>query len=333
MPEHAIQCRDAGRGVTKVAAFGQGGVEREPVRAGHVSFRASLLGQACGAGVAGAADARRGRRRRGRRRRIRRGSRRTLPTIATVAIAFALRLLLAHHRRRRQDRFLHRDDQVTQHRVVELERVVELVQRLLVELDVHQHVVCLVDLGDRIGELPPAPVLETVNPAVAAGDRRAIPLDHGGHLLALVGMHDEYDFVMTHADCSFWSVGAAARCAGGRRMASPSAAGEAREFEIMPEKSSQIKQLASVTGAAPRPWRAASRQRRRGRAPGHVPSSAAPPVRGPARRSAAGCRLRPREAPRTAARGRHRGPRQRYRRCWRRSRTSGRTPARRPSPP
>jgi hypothetical protein len=95
---------------------------------------------------------------------------------------------------------------MAEHRVIELERVFELVERLLIDLDVHQHVVCLVDLGDRVGELPAAPVFEAVDPAVLAGDGRAIPLDHRRHLLALVGMHDEYDFVMTHADRSLWAV-------------------------------------------------------------------------------------------------------------------------------
>ena len=69
----------------------------------------------------------------------------------------------------RDHRFRHGDDEVAQHRVVELERVLELAQRFLVALDVHQHVVRLVNLLDRVGELAPAPVLETVDPALVAG--------------------------------------------------------------------------------------------------------------------------------------------------------------------
>ena len=76
-------------------------------------------------------------------------------------------LLFLHHRRRRDHRFRHRHDQVPQHGVVELERVLELVQRFLVALDVHQHVMRLVNLLDRVGELAPAPILEAVDAAAA----------------------------------------------------------------------------------------------------------------------------------------------------------------------
>src|SRR4030095_10571945 len=131
----------------------------------------------------------------------------TVTATATIAVTRGPCLLLAHHRRRREDRFLFRDVQVAQHRIVELERVLELGQRFAVDTDVHQHVMGLVDLGDRVSELAPTPVLETVDPAILAGDGRAIPLDHRGHLLALVRMHDENDFVVTHAEHSLWTVG------------------------------------------------------------------------------------------------------------------------------
>src|SRR6476659_3364581 len=49
----------------------------------------------------------------------------------------------------------------------------------------------LVHLGDRVGELAPAPVLEAVHRAGTAFDQPVVALDHGGHLLALVGMDDE----------------------------------------------------------------------------------------------------------------------------------------------
>ena len=117
-----------------------------------------------------------------------------------------LRLLLPHHRRGRRHRLGHLDDQVAQHRVVELERVLELGQGLVVALDVHEHVVRLVHLGDRVGELAAAPVLEAVHRAVAGRDDALVALDHRGHLLALVGMDDENDLVMPHADwlLSLW---------------------------------------------------------------------------------------------------------------------------------
>ena len=136
---------------------------------------------------------------------------------------------------RRDHGLAHRDDQVAQHRVVELERVLELGERRRVALDVHQHVVRLVHLGDRVSELAPAPILEAVDPAAAGGDHRAVALDHRGHLLALVGMHDKYDFVMTHADSLLVDVGWANGRFGCDALpaASPSAAGEARNLIII----------------------------------------------------------------------------------------------------
>src|SRR6185369_13573681 len=115
--------------------------------------------------------------------------------------------LLAHHRRGRGMRLVHLDDQVAQHRVAELERVLELAERLVVALDVHEHVVRLVHLLDRVGELAPAPVLEAVHRAVAGGDHALVALDHRGYLLALVGMDDENDLVMSHALVGLLSYG------------------------------------------------------------------------------------------------------------------------------
>src|ERR1035437_4540778 len=81
--------------------------------------------------------------------------------------------------------------------------MLEFVQGFLIALDVHEHVMRLVHLGDGIGHLAPAPVFEAEDRTLAAGDRAAIALDHRGHLLALIGMDDEYDFVMSHA-VSLW---------------------------------------------------------------------------------------------------------------------------------
>src|SRR5512135_1665586 len=63
-----------------------------------------------------------------------------------AALHQRLRLLLLHHRRGRGYGLGHPDDQMAQHGVAELERMLELVERLLIALDVHQHVVRLVDL-------------------------------------------------------------------------------------------------------------------------------------------------------------------------------------------
>src|SRR3989440_10064637 len=84
--------------------------------------------------------------------------------------------------------------------------MLELGQCGRVALDVHEHVMRLVNLGDGIGELPPSPVFEAVDPSAGGGDHRTVTLDHRGHLLALVGMNNEYDFVMTHADRSLWTL-------------------------------------------------------------------------------------------------------------------------------
>ena len=54
------------------------------------------------------------------------------------------------------------------------------------------------DLVDRIGELAAAPVLEAMNSTAAGGDDALVAFDHRGHLLALIGVHEEDDFVMSH---------------------------------------------------------------------------------------------------------------------------------------
>src|SRR3970282_2096356 len=50
----------------------------------------------------------------------------------------------------------------------------------------------------RVRQLTAAPVLETVDLALARLDQRLVALDHGRNLLALVRMDQEHDFVMTH---------------------------------------------------------------------------------------------------------------------------------------
>src|SRR5690606_21797658 len=130
---------------------------------------------------------------------LRFGPRLGLRLASAALVHHRLRLLLAHHGRRRRDRLGHLDDEVAQHRVAELERVLELRERLVVALDVHEHVVRLVHLLDRVGELAPAPVLEAVHGAVALRHHVAVALDHLRDLLALVRMDDEDDLVMPHA--------------------------------------------------------------------------------------------------------------------------------------
>src|SRR5579862_8357762 len=82
----------------------------------------------------------------------------TLATCAALTFLFGLR-----HRRGLGDRGLDARDEVAQNRIAEAECPGELTERLLIALDVEQHVVRLVDFGYRIRELPAAPVFEAVD--------------------------------------------------------------------------------------------------------------------------------------------------------------------------
>ncbi len=79
----------------------------------------------------------------------------------------------------------------------------ELGQRLAVDLDVHQHVVGFVDLGDRERELPTAPVFQAMHGAVTGRDHALVAFQHRRNLLTLVGVHQKNDLVMSHC-CSLW---------------------------------------------------------------------------------------------------------------------------------
>ena len=70
--------------------------------------------------------------------------------------------------------------------------------RLVAALHVHQHIVGFRHLGDWVGKLAPAPILKAMDLAIVAGDDVAVTLDHRGHLLALVGMDEKNDLVMSH---------------------------------------------------------------------------------------------------------------------------------------
>src|SRR5690606_2204977 len=103
-----------------------------------------------------------------------------------------------HHDRCTARRFLGLDDEVAQDCVVIAERVLELVQHSLAALDIHAYVVSLDELLNGISQLAAAPILDTMDGAFAASDLGGIALDHGGHLLALIGMHDKHYFVVAH---------------------------------------------------------------------------------------------------------------------------------------
>src|SRR5690606_30859587 len=92
----------------------------------------------------------------------------------------------------------------TQNSVVVAERVLEFVEYGLAAFDVEANVVSLDQFLDRIGQLATPPVFKTMNLATVAGNHSRIALDHGGHLLALIGMHDKHYFVVTHKLHSLW---------------------------------------------------------------------------------------------------------------------------------
>src|SRR5262249_11518960 len=89
-----------------------------------------------------------------------------------------------------------------QDRVAEAECTGQVIEDLLVALDVHQNIVRLVHFRDGIGQLAPTPVFQAMHAAFTGGDHALVALDHRGHLLALIGMHEKYDLVMPHDSSS-----------------------------------------------------------------------------------------------------------------------------------
>src|SRR5262245_42302349 len=99
-------------------------------------------------------------------------------TIARAALFAAARVLFGlRHRRGLGHRAVHRDDEVPDHGIAEAEGAGQLIERLLIALDVHQHVMRLVDFCDRERELASPPVLETMDGAAAGTDHAAVALD------------------------------------------------------------------------------------------------------------------------------------------------------------
>ncbi len=170
-----------------------------------------------------------------------------------VAVGHVAALLFLHHRRGARDGFAHLNGQVAKDGVVELEGVLELGEGLVADFDIHQHVVRLEYLLDGIRQLAPAPILDAVHLAVARGDGRPVTLDHGGHLLALIGMHDENDLVMAHV-VSLWvkPPGMRMRWGKGVELSSPKPCcrfGEPAEYSRKPQQKQSLKRTCS-----PSPW-------------------------------------------------------------------------------
>jgi hypothetical protein len=51
---------------------------------------------------------------------------------------------------------------------------------------------------DGVSQLQATPIFHAMNVAILGCDLGFVTLDHGGHLLALIGMNEENDLVMTH---------------------------------------------------------------------------------------------------------------------------------------
>ena len=121
-----------------------------------------------------------------------------------IAAAGAVFLFLGlHHQRLFDDRFLAADRQVTQHGVIEAEDAFELGQGGRITLDVHQNIVCFVQLGDGERQLAPAPVFQAMDGTAVVLDQGAVTFQHGRNLLALVRVDQKTDFVVSHCD-SLW---------------------------------------------------------------------------------------------------------------------------------
>jgi len=71
-----------------------------------------------------------------------------------------------------------------------------------VRLDVHQHVVGLVDLGRSGRPAGGDPVLDAMDRTAARGDDAAVALDHGGDLLALVRVDQKHESRSDATDCA-----------------------------------------------------------------------------------------------------------------------------------
>ena len=103
-----------------------------------------------------------------------------------------------HHDRGSRFGLLGLDDEVTQDGVVETEAVFDFSQGGIGALDVHQNIVSLDELLDRVGELATAPVLDAVNLTALFENEGLVTFDHRADLFGLIGVHDDAQFVMTH---------------------------------------------------------------------------------------------------------------------------------------
>ena len=81
--------------------------------------------------------------------------------------------------------------------------MLQLRHDVLVGFDVQADVVGFGQLVDHVSQLTAAPIFNTVNGTTTRGDHAFVTLEHGRHLLALIRMDQQNDFVMTHRH-SLW---------------------------------------------------------------------------------------------------------------------------------
>src|SRR5215218_8820902 len=93
------------------------------------------------------------------------------PTIVAARRAFFLR---PRHRRRLEHRRGHGNDHVPDHGIAETETAGEFVESVLVAFDVHQHVMRLVHLGNRVRQLPATPILQAMDGTAPGSDDAAV---------------------------------------------------------------------------------------------------------------------------------------------------------------
>ncbi|EQD23595.1 hypothetical protein NM3173_2200 [Neisseria meningitidis NM3173] len=97
------------------------------------------------------------------------------------------------------------DGQMTQYCIIEAECGFQLFNHFGSGFDVHQNVMGFMDFVNRVSQLAATPVFQTVNLTVCFGNHGFVTFNHSGYLLALIGMNDKHDLVMTHV-ISLWMV-------------------------------------------------------------------------------------------------------------------------------
>ena len=126
----------------------------------------------------------------------------------------------------------------------------------------------LVNLVDGMGQLAATPVFGAVDRTAGTGNHALVAFDHGRHLLALVRVDQEYDFVMSHCR-PFWMKSAwmtrritATRLPGvARENPAPNAAGR-ESYPRRPRDASSPPKIQPVSAAGAVSRRGISRWRR-----------------------------------------------------------------------